>query len=135
MNQKGIIKMKIKKLLCIASLMMMVFLVGCKEEKKVDIADLQYDWQFVEVETTGTVTPHTPGFESREPGVSFSGSSVQFTFNGKTNSAIVEASTDCYDFTFPDGSRKPMVGKLSDDGNVLTLSWEDLGIHIRFNKQ
>ncbi len=128
--------MKLKKLLCLASLMMMVFLVGCKKEEKLDIADLQYDWVYVEMETpNGEITPHMPAVASKEPGVSFSGSSVQFSFNGKTNSAIVEGSTDCYNVTFPDGSKKPMVGKLSDDGSILTLTWEDLGIHMRFKKQ
>ena len=133
-NRKGLI-MKLKKLLCIASLMMLVFLVGCKKEEKLDIADLQYNWVFVEIEAGGESTPHTPGLEAKEPSISFSGSSAQFSLNGKTNPAIVEASTDCYNFTFTDGSRKPMVGKLSDDGSVLTLSWEELGVHITFNKQ
>ena len=128
--------MKLKKLLCLASLMMMVFLVGCKKEEKLDIADLQYDWQYVEVETDGTVTPHIPGFESREPSVSFSDGSITFSINGKnTYYGVVEVAEDCYNITFPDGSRKPMVAKLSDGGNTLTLSFESLDIHMRFKKQ
>ena len=128
--------MKIKKLLCIASLMMMVFLVGCKEEKKVDIADLQYDWQFVEVETTGTVTPHTPGFESREPSVAFSDDSITFSINGKnTYYGVVEVAEDCYNITFPEGSAKPLVAKLSDDGNTLTITIKNVDAHFRFKKQ
>lgn len=127
--------MKLKKLLCLASLMMMVFLVGCKKEEKLDIADLQYDWEFVEIETAGEVTPHTPGLESREPGAAFSDDTITFSFNGKTNYGVVEVAEDCYNITFPDGSRKPMVAKLSDGGNTLTLSFESLDIHIRFKKQ
>ena len=128
--------MKLKKLLCLASLMMMVFLVGCKKEEKLDIADLQYDWQFVEVETAGEVTPHMPGFESREPSAAFSDNTITFSINGKnTYYGVVEAAEDCYNITFPDGSRKPMVAKLSDDGNTLTITIESLDIHFRFKKQ
>lgn len=127
--------MKLKKLLCLASLMMMVFLVGCKKET-LDLADLQHDWQFVEMETpNGEITPHMPGLESREPGAAFSDDTITFSFNGKTNYGVVEAAEDCYNITFPDGSRKPMVAKLSDGGNTLTLSFESLDIHMRFKKQ
>ncbi|MBE5952562.1 MAG: hypothetical protein E7257_00210 [Lachnospiraceae bacterium] len=124
-----------KKLLCIASLMLMVFLVGCKKET-LDLADLQHDWQFVEVETAGEVTPHTPGFESREPSASFSDDSITFSINGKnTYYGVVEAAEDCYNITFPNDSRKPMVAKLSDDGNTLTITVESLDVHFRFKKQ
>ncbi len=126
--------MKMKKLLCIASIMMMVFLVGCKKET-LDLSDLYHDWQFIEIETAGEVTPHTPGLESREPGTAFSDDTITFSFNGKTNYGVVEVAEDCYNITFPDGSRKPMVAKLSDGGNTLTLSFESLDIHIRFKKQ
>ena len=126
--------MKLKKLLCLASLMMMVFLVGCKKDT-LDLTDLQHDWQFVELETAGEVTPHTPGLESREPGAAFSDDTIAFSFNGKTNYGVVEVAEDCYNITFPDGSRKPMVAKLSDGGNTLTLSFESLDIHMRFKKQ
>ena len=126
--------MKLKKLLCLASLMMMVFLVGCKKDN-IDLGDLQHEWQFVEIEAAGEVTPHTPGLESREPGAAFSDDTITFSFNGKTSYGVVEVAEDCYNITFPDGSRKPMVAKLSDGGNTLTLSFESLDIHMRFKKQ
>ena len=127
--------MKLKKLLCLASLMMMVFLVGCKKDT-LDLADLQHDWQFVEMEAAGEVTPHTPGLESREPGAAFSDDTITFSFNGKnTYYGVVEAAEDCYNITFPNDSRKPMVAKLSDDGNTLTITIESLDIHFRFKKQ
>ncbi len=114
--------------------MMMVFLVGCKKET-LDVADLQHDWQFVEMEAAGEVTPHTPGLESREPGAAFSDDTITFSFNGKTNYGVVEAAEDCYNITFPDGSRKPMVAKLSDGGETLTITIESLDIHFIFKKQ
>ena len=127
--------MKLKKLLCLASLMMMVFLVGCKKETS-DLADLQHEWQFVEVETSGTVTPHTPGFESREPSVAFSDNSITISINGKnTYNGVVEIAEDCYNITFPDSSAKPMIAKLSDDGNTLTITIKNFDIHFRFKKQ
>ncbi len=126
--------MKIKKLLCIASLMMMVFLVGCKEEKKLDVADLQYDWEFVEMEAAGVITPHTPGLESKEPAVKFDGSTVEFSLNGKSHTGTVKASSENYDITYSDGS-KAQVAKLSNDGNILTITVESLEMHFRFKKQ
>ena len=135
MNLKGSIKMKLKKLLCLASLMMMVFLVGCKKETS-DLADLQHEWQFVEVETEGTVTPHMPGFESREPSVAFSDDSITFSINGKnTYYGTVEVAEDCYNITFPEGSARPLVAKLSDDGNTLTITIKNVDAHFRFKKQ
>ncbi|MBQ9936257.1 MAG: hypothetical protein IJO70_10460 [Lachnospiraceae bacterium] len=122
-----------KKLLCIASLMLMVFLVGCKEEKKLDIADLQYDWQFVEMEAAGVVTPHTSGLESKEPAVKFDGSTVEFSLNGKSHTGTVKSGAESYDITYSDGS-KAQVAKLSNDGNTLTISIENLGIYYKFNK-
>lgn len=116
--------------------MMMVFLVGCKKEEKLDIADLQYDWQFVEMEAAGEVTPHTPGFESREPSAAFSDDTITFSINGKnTYYGVVEAAEDCYHITFPNDSRKPMVAKLSDGGNTLTISIAFQEIHFIFKKQ
>lgn len=127
--------MKFKKLLCLASLMMMVFLVGCKKETS-DLTALQHEWQFVEVETSGTVTPHTPGFESREPSVAFSDDSITFSINGKnTYYGTVEVAADCYNITFPEGSARPLVAKLSDDGNTLTITIKNVDAHFRFKKQ
>ena len=126
--------MKLKRLLCLTSLMVMIFLVGCKKESS-DFDDLYHDWQFVEIETAEEVVPHTPGLESREPVAAFSDDTITFSFNGKTNYGVVEVAEDYYNITFPDGSRKPMVAKLSDGGNTLTLSFESLNIHIRIKKQ
>lgn len=124
--------MKLKKILCLASLMMMVFLVGCKKET-LDVADLQHDWQFVEMEAAGEVTPHTPGLESKEPAVKFDGSTVEFSLNGKSHSGTVKAGSESYDITYSDGS-KAQVAKLSDDGNTLTISIESFGIYYKFKK-
>ncbi len=127
--------MKLKKLLCLASLMMMVFLVGCKNET-LDLADLQHDWQFVEVETEGEVISHIPGFESREPSVSFSDDTITFSINGKnTYYGVVEVAEDCYNITYPEGSARPMVAKLSDGGEALTITIESLDAYFRFKKQ
>lgn len=128
--------MKLKRLLCLASLMMMVFLVGCKKEEKLDIADLQYDWQFVEMEVEGQVTPHTPGFESNEPSVAFSDNTITFSISGKnTYYGVVGVAKDCYTIDYPDDSAKPMVAMLSDGGNTLTISIAFQEIHFIFKKQ
>ncbi len=127
--------MKLKKLLCLVSLMMMVFLVGCKKET-LDLADLQYDWKFVEAETEGEVISHIPGFESREPSVAFSDDTITFSINGKnTYYGVVEVAEDCYNITYPEGSARPMVAKLSDGGETLTITIESLDAHFRFKKQ
>ena len=127
--------MELKKLLCLASLMMMVFLVGCKNET-LDLADLQHDWQFVEVETEGEVISHFPGFESREPSVAFSDDAITFSINGKnTYYGVVEVAEDCYNITYPEGSARPMVAKLSDGGETLTITIESLDTYFRFKKQ
>ncbi len=131
--------MKMKKLLCIASLMMLVFLVGCKKEEKLDIAELQYDWIFVEAGDSlgGEPIPHTPGLEDKEPAISFDGSDVKFSMNGETNSGVVEADTDCYNITYPDSSSRPMEAKLSDNGNTLTLTIKtsSFDLYFVFEKQ
>ena len=129
--------MKIKKLLCLAALMMMVFLVGCKKETlDSDLAALQYDWQFVQVDNAGEVVTHTPGFYSREPSAVFSDDTITFSVNGKnTHYGVVEAAEDCYNITFPDSSAKSLVAKLSDDGETLTITIEGYDIHFTFKKQ
>ena len=114
--------------------MMMVFLVGCKEEKKLDIADLQYDWEFVEMEAAGEIVPHTPGLEAKEPAVKFNDTNIEFQLNGSSHSGHVTAGSEYYDITFFDDSRA-QVARLSDDGNSLTLSVDNLGIHYRFKKK
>lgn len=127
--------MKLKKLLCLASFMMMVFLVGCKKDT-LDLADLQHDWAYVETETASEVDSHIPGFESREPSVAFSDDNITFSINGKnTYYGVVEVAEDCYNITFPDGSAKPLVAKLSDDGNTLTITIKNVDAHFRFKKQ
>ena len=127
--------MKLKKLLCLALLMMMVFLVGCQKET-LDLDDLHHDWQFVEVETAGEVITHIPGFESREPSVAFSGDTITFSINGKnTYYGVVEVAEDCYNITFPDGSAKSMVAKLSDDGKTLTITIENVDACFSFKKK
>ena len=112
--------------------MLMMVLVGCNEEK-LDLSALDYDWVFVEMESLGEIVPHTPGLESKEPTVMFEDSNVFFSLNGNGRNGKVTANKDNYSITFDDGSR-PMVAKLSDDGNTLTLSIEDLNMHFRFTK-
>lgn len=58
---------------------------------------------------------------------------VFFSLNGNGRNGKVTANKDNYSITFDDGSR-PMVAKLSDGGNTLTLSIEDLNMHFRFTK-
>ena len=88
------------------------------------------------METEGEVISHFPGFESREPSVAFSDDTITFSISGKnTYYGVVEAAEDCYNITFPNDSAKPMVAKLSDDGNTLTITIESLDMHFRFKKQ
>ena len=124
--------MKLKRLLCVASLMLMMLLVGCGK-KKLDVAALEGDWQFVEMEAAGVVTPHTSGLESKEPAVKFDGESVDFTMSGNLRYGTVEAGEKDYKLTFDDGGRD-MTAVLSEDGNTLTLKIDDVGIRIEFTK-
>ena len=125
--------MKLKRILCIVSLMLMVFLVGCGE-KKLDLADLQYDWQFVEMEAAGETTPHTPGLEYYEPSIEFDGSTMVFSMKGSNDVGKVEAGTENYKITYPDNSRKPMTAELSDGGNTLTVSVDGYSMYFIFTK-
>lgn len=126
--------MNVRRFLCVTSLVLMMFLVGCGE-KKLDMAALDYDWQFVEAEGSGEVIPHTPGLEAKEPAVKFDGNDVEFSLNGNAHMGKVEAGEENYSITYPDNSGNPMVAVLSDDGNTLTISIESLNLHFRFTKE